>query len=251
MWWNAMSTLQQTTFIIGCVVTAILIIQILMMIIGGSSDADVQGGGITDADGDFSVGDISDVDADIPGGITDADGDVSDATLGGAQDADADISGGKADGSVTSLGAAFGLRLLSLRSIIAFLAVGCWMCYTLCYMLDWYWALIISVVCGFAAACAMAGAIIGIEKMQGNGNLDPQNAIGKIGTVYLTVPPSRSGKGKVNVVIQERFAEYEAITDSGEAIKTAAQIKVTGYAGNNVLIVEKYKQPAITVITEE
>ena len=153
-------------------------------------------------------------------------------------------------GGATEHGATmpFGLRLLSLRSIIAFITIGSWMCYTLCYTALPLWgAILISVASGFAAACAMAGALIGMEKLQGNGNLNPNNAVGKVGTVYLTIPPNRTGFGKINVLIQERYAEYDAVTDSSEPIPTTAEIKVIGHTGANVLLVQKYKKPSIVI----
>ena len=228
MWWSSMSAFQQTLFVIACAATFVLIMQIVLMLIGGSSDADVDvsggdisGGGLTDIDGADGVLDVS------GGGISDADGDTSISDHGSAMP--------------------FGLRLLSLRSIIAFVSIGGWVGYTVCYVLDWYFALIIAIACGFGAACAMAAAMLGMEKLQSSGNLDPTNAVGKTGTVYLTVPPGRSGRGKVNVLIQERYAEYEAVTDSDAALPTSSEIKVVGHIGANVLLVEKYKKPSITI----
>ena len=187
MWWNSMSALQQTAFIIACAASFVLVLQLIMLLIGGSADSDI-GGGLTDTE--------------LSGGLTD--GGLSDAGAfdGGANATDTDLS---TDGEVSA---------------------------------------------GSHSGCAMAAALIGMEKMQGDGNLDPKNAIGKIGTVYLTVPPERSGKGKVNILIQERYAEYEAITNGSTALPTASEIKVVGYDGANVLIVEKHKKSAITIETE-
>ncbi|MCM1368622.1 MAG: hypothetical protein NC184_07425 [Roseburia sp.] len=255
MWWDSLSVAQQVMFIVACATTFILIMQIILMLISGATDADVGGGGISDADAsDFGGGGISDVSdvSDVGGGglssvFDGSTGGLSEATLGGSGDFDGGSGG--SDGTDGSHGATmpFGLRLLSLRSIIAFVAVGAWVGYTLMYVLDWYFAVIIACACGFAAACGMAAALVGMEKLQGNGNLNPMNAIGKIGTVYLTVPPSRSGKGKINILIQERYAEYEAMTDSEESIPTSSEIKVVGCVEGNVLLVSKYKQPSIIV----
>lgn len=247
MWWNTMSVLQQVTFIIACTTTAVLLIQIILMLIGGASDGSFDG----DMPGGGGV-----FDADVPsgGGILDAD--MPDTGLGGAFDTDVgDMtsnggSGGISDTEV-STGSGFGLKLLSLRSILAFVMMGSWMCYTLCYMLDWYYAVIIAVACGFVAACCMAGALIGIEKLQDNGTLNANNAVGKIGTVYLTVPPKRAGQGKINVLVQERYAEYEAVTDSDEPIVTGSEIKVIGHLGANLLLVTRYKKPSIVIETEK
>lgn len=224
MWWDAMSAFQQTMFIIACSATAVLILQIVLMLVGGSNDADVSdmsGGGMLDDVPDMSGG-AGDIDIDADG---DGDGEAG------------------SDGSTS-----FGLRLLSFRSIVAFTAMTGWVGYTLCYTLAWQYSLIIALACGAAAACLVAWAMLGFEKLQDNGNLDPANAIGAKGVVYLSVPPTRSGKGKINILIQERYAEYEAVTDDGDAIPTSAEVIVTGHVGDNVLLV---KAANTTVKTEK
>ncbi len=256
MWWNSMTVFQQATFIIACAASLFLIIQIILMLASGASDSDISGGGVTDADAsDIGGGGIIDYDggmdgafdgdSDISGGLSSAlDGGISDYQVGGASDAELSHGGATEHGATMP----FGLRLLSLRSIIAFITIGSWMCYTLCYTAMPLWgAILISVASGFAAACAMAGALIGMEKLQGNGNLNPNNAVGKVGTVYLTIPPNRTGFGKINVLIQERYAEYDAVTDSSEPIPTTAEIKVIGHTGANVLLVQRYKKPSIVI----
>lgn len=250
MWWSSMTALQQVMFIMACAVTAILVIQIILMLIGniGDGDGDFAAAptdapdGVTDFDGSVGVGDPTDIGGgfSLDGGVTESDaidfGDASDAEIP------------QHVGSSALL--PFGLKLISLRSILAFLAIGSWMCYTMIYFVDWYFALLIAVACGFAAACGMAAALVGMERLQSNGNINPNNAAGKVGSVYLTIPPARSGKGKVNVLVQERYAEYEAITDSADAIPTGAEIKIKSHVGGNVLLVERLKKPSITV-TEE
>ncbi|MCH5165954.1 MAG: hypothetical protein J1G01_06090 [Clostridiales bacterium] len=222
MWWNSMSAFQQTLFIVACAATFILIVQIILMLIG-TDEADATGGGLSDgADGGLSPDIGGDGDLDVHGEFN--------------------VDGG--DGG-SDFFAVFALRLLSFRCIIAFFAIGAWIGYTVCYSLQWYYALIIAIACGFAAACGMAAAITGLEKLQSSGNINPANAVGKTGTVYLTVPPSRSGRGKVNILIQERFAEYEAVTDSDKPLPTMSDIKVLGHIGSNILLVEEYRKPSL------
>ena len=43
-----------------------------------------------------------------------------------------------------------------------------------------------------------------------------RSAVRSFAALYLTIPPERSGKGKINILIQERYAEYEAVTDNKE-----------------------------------
>ena len=54
----------------------------------------------------------------------------------------------------------------------------------------------------------------------------------------MTVPANGEGKGKVNVVVQERLVELEAVTESDRALRFGEAIKVTRLAGNNTVVVE-------------
>lgn len=244
MWWSSMSVFQQVMFVVACAATSVLVIQIVLMIIGGAADNGGEIGGASDLSVDADVDVDVDVDIDADAGFGGAD-----IGIGGGPDGDISLDGGEASDAPQSHSSAlpFGLKLLSLRAILAFIAVGGWVCYTVAYALDWYAALLIGIAAGFAAACGIAAALTGMEKLQSNGNIDPNNTIGKVGTVYLTVPPLRSGCGKINVVVQERFAEYEAMTDCGEPIPTGAEIKVLAHLGGNVLLVQKVKRPSITI----
>lgn len=245
MWWNSMSVLQQVMFIIACAATSILVIQIILMLIGGAGDHDGDfsvGGHGGDFDGD--VGSMADFDE--PTSVIGGQGGILD---GGLADADIDVSGDHLDTPPTQGGSVlpFGLKLLSIRSILAFVAVGAWLCYTLPYVLPVYGAVIISVVGGLAAACGVAAALVGMEKLQSSGNINPVNTVGKIGTVYLTVPPLRSGQGKIHILVQERYAEYEAVTDSDEPLPTGAEVQVAAHIGSNILLVRKPRKSNITV----
>ena len=66
----------------------------------------------------------------------------------------------------------------------------------------------------------------------------PRNALGRTGTVYLTVPPGRSSPGKVTLTVQEQLTEFEALTDSPAPIPTGSPVRVTGLAGRGALLVE-------------
>ena len=100
----------------------------------------------------------------------------------------------------------FGLRILTVRSVIAFLAVGSWLTFALFYPIR-FWAILPGVAAGIAAAFGIAAFMKITEKLQGNGNLQVENTVGKTAEVYLTIPANRGGNGKVNVYVQERYAE--------------------------------------------
>ena len=56
--------------------------------------------------------------------------------------------------------------------------------------------------------------------------MEISNAVGKTGEVYLTIPPSLSGTGKINVDLQGTLTELDAMTENDTPIKTGAKVKV-------------------------
>ena len=133
----------------------------------------------------------------------------------------------------------FGLRVLTVRSVIAFLAVASWLTFALFFSIEFY-ALIPGIAAGIAAAFGIALFFKATEKLQGNGNLKAENAVGKTAEVYLTVPALRGGAGKVNVYVQERYAEMEAVTDCDRPIKTGERVKIVDTMGEGTVVVAPY-----------
>jgi hypothetical protein len=83
----------------------------------------------------------------------------------------------------------------------------------------------------------LIGKLFGMMgKLQSSGTLNMQNAIGQSGTVYLTVP--KSGRGKVEVVVQGRLGVFEATTHLGSDIATGARVRVVAIESGDTLIVE-------------
>jgi hypothetical protein len=178
-----------------------MVVQIILMLIGFTSD---------DA---FSAGDGIDIDGD------------------GIPDFDAAGSEG-----VTTLG----LKIISVRTVIAFLCIGSFTAFTAMEVgvTAWWAALLIGCGAGLVAGFLMGLAISALARMHNSGNIDIKNCVGKEGEVYLTVPASRSFSGKVNVLVQERLTEFEAVTDSAEPIKTGSQVMVTSVVNEHLLLVE-------------
>ena len=77
-----------------------------------------------------------------------------------------------------------------------------------------------------------------INRLQSSGNIDIGNCIGKIGEVYIPVPASGNGSGKVNLTVQEKFSEFTAITTSGDQLKTGSFVRVVAVSESGVLVVE-------------
>ena len=96
---------------------------------------------------------------------------------------------------------------------------------------------IISSISGFIMMTIMASIIYFMGKLTDSGTLNIQNAIGKVGSVYLTVPAKREGLGKVQVKVQG-LRTLDALTDYEEEIKTGAVIEVVEILNNEILVIK-------------
>ncbi len=199
--------------------TLILLIQTIMMLIGLGS------GGDGDVDTDV------DIDADVDGDL-DVDGDISDVSDGVFGD---ELPEGDVDPSGFD-----GLRIFSVRGIVAFFVVFGWVGIALDSAdLSPYITLPVAFVSGFIVMLLIALLFRAIMRLESNGNIDIRNALGVSGTVYLKIPAKREGHGKINVMIQGTYCEKDAVTDSEEALPTGSEVVVTGLSGQNTLVVRK------------
>jgi membrane protein implicated in regulation of membrane protease activity len=203
-WWLALGTVGQVFACIAIPATVMLIIQMILTLIGlGGDDMDAQTDG-ADADG--------------------IDTDIDDSSF---DDADMDI----ADG---------GLRVFTLRGLIAFFSVTGWVGTVCCnFALNLPVTIIISVASGLLAMFLIAALLKWLLKLQYDGTEDIKDALGVSGTVYLKIPPARSGKGKVNVLVQGKLCEKDAVTDEETIINRDEEITVIGISGGETLIVRR------------
>jgi len=135
-----------------------------------------------------------------------------------------------------------GLRLFTVRGIIAFFAIGGWAGIA---ALELGASRVISCI---AALLMGTGALILVAaffkwalSLQHNGTLDFHSAMGSTGEVYLTVPANRSGHGKVNIIIQEQLTETEAVTDADRDLLYGERVRVVKVLGDNTVVVEPEK----------
>ena len=155
--------------------------------------------------------------------------------IGETGETEIDLSGdGEADATVDL---ADGFHLFTLRGLVAFFAIGGW---TGLALSDISTGLSIagSLIAGTLALVAMAFLMRAIMQLRSSGNIDNAKAIGKIADVYLTIPAKGNGTGKINLTLEERFVEINAIQEGSEPISTGAKVKVTAIVGDT-LVVEK------------
>jgi hypothetical protein len=75
-----------------------------------------------------------------------------------------------------------------------------------------------------------------IMGMQVSGTVHITWALEEQGTVYSRIPPHRTGRGEVRVVLDERLRYLQAVTD-GEAIETSAVVRITEVNEDNTVTV--------------
>lgn len=208
-WWEGLSDVLRVLYCIAVPSTLVLLLRLLLTMIGGSGD-----GGV----------DISDT-----SGIDMADGLDADAP-------DVDVHAVIDGGNPVDFG---NLRLLTVQTLVTFLAVFGWMS-IICISsgMQVVAGCGIGVICGAAMMLLVAKIIQASRKLVENGILNMSNAIGETATVYLTIPPKDGGSGKVTMQLQGRFGEFDAVSNGGEAIPMGAQVTVTDVNGD-ILIVEK------------
>ena len=87
---------------------------------------------------------------------------------------------------------------------------------------------------GVAAMFGVAWMMKSLSRLQASGTVRIRNAVGRIGKVYLRIPGSNDGVGKVTIDLQGRSMEFAAATD-GEEIATGARVTVVAVEGDETL----------------
>jgi len=207
-WWDALDILGKIFALIAIPSTLVLIVQTILMFIGiGGDGADALGADAVDSD--IPEGVFGD---DVPGGL-DVDGDMNTEP---------------------------GLKILSFRTIVAFLAVFGWVGIELLKLgTGSVVAICVAIAAGFVIMLVMAFLLRELFKLQSSGNVDIRNAVGASGTAYIPIPAKRRGKGKVTVTFQNTSRECDAVTDEEADIPSYSEILVIGVSGKDTLIVKK------------
>ena len=87
---------------------------------------------------------------------------------------------------------------------------------------------------GVAALLLVASLMRGLVNLRDEGTVRIENAVGQTGTVYLTVPGKKGGVGKVTLELQNRSAEYLAVTFQ-DALPTGSKVVVVDIVGPETL----------------
>jgi len=132
-------------------------------------------------------------------------------------------------------------QFLSLKNMIAFFTIFGWSG-IICIDtgLSTWTTVLISTLCGLAMMLTMASIMYFMGKLTENGIFHLKHAVGKVGTVYLTIPSLRSGIGQIQVNAQG-FRTIDAVTDNNDDISTGAIVEIIDVLNNDILLVKLSK----------
>ncbi|MBN2327169.1 MAG: hypothetical protein JXR73_08430 [Candidatus Omnitrophica bacterium] len=132
-----------------------------------------------------------------------------------------------------------GLHLLSARTITAFFLGFGWtgvIALRNSYALEV--ALIFAIFMGMAFMIIIFFLLKTLYSLKDSGTLDYHNAIGKIGIVYIPIPPNETGAGQVEITVQGRLRFIPAYTASSERIASKSRVKVVDLVDPQTVLVE-------------
>ena len=133
-----------------------------------------------------------------------------------------------------------GASLYSFRNFVNFILGFGWSAILLQPSIpSWPVLILVSVIIGVALVAGVMYLFKWLAGMQQSGNINlEKSAAGAEGTVYLTIPGARAGKGKVQITISGAVREYDAVYEGDSALKTGTPIRVVDAIDSNTLLVE-------------
>jgi hypothetical protein len=101
--------------------------------------------------------------------------------------------------------------------------------------------LLIALACGAAAMYGVHWIMLTIGRLGEDGTIRIQRALGQEATVYIPIPAAGAQAGgvqagKVQLKLQNRLVEYEAVTSGPTKWPTGAKVRVVGMTGNTLQV---------------
>ncbi len=124
---------------------------------------------------------------------------------------------------------------LSLKAMVAFVGI---FGLTGLSLMDAHLSAGMRLLYSFLAGC-VAVVVVGmmmkmLHSLGESGTVEITNALGRQGSVYLSIPASGSGRGKITIEIQGRTIELAAVTD-GDELTTGRMIQVVEVMGDETV----------------
>ncbi len=147
------------------------------------------------------------------------------------------------DLDITDAGEGGATGMFSIRGIGAFFTGFGW---TGASVLDMGGSLAVAIAAGTGVGlCVLLGFVLmmrWLHSLRDEGNMNYENAIGQVGSVYVPIPPNREGLGQIEVKVQGRVSTVRAISDHSERLENRVAVRVTGLVDERTLLVEPLKE---------
>lgn len=130
---------------------------------------------------------------------------------------------------------AAGFQLLSLRSVAAGLAFfGLAGLISLKVQLPLWIAVSAALAASLLAMLGVAFVLRTLGRLESDGSIRIEGAVGLPATVYLGIPGRNAGMGKITMTLDQRTVEYQATT-AGDALPTGTPVTIVDITGSDVL----------------
>lgn len=153
---------------------------------------------------------------------------------GGDFDVDVDADGG----GIEAHGGDF--SLFSSISILSFMMGAGWLGLTA--RIEWgvapVAAAVYAALFGFALMLFSSFMVWQMRKLSSAGGYDVNDCVGKVGRVYLKVPPKGQGRGQVQITVSGSQKILDAVS-TGEEIESFAAVRVIEVQETETLVVER------------
>lgn len=132
----------------------------------------------------------------------------------------------------------FSFKILSLQGVTAFFTMfGLIGLSLLRANLAIIFTILGGIIAGLFAVWVISILFSQMKRLQSDGSLKIQNAIGQKGKVYLAIPAK--GSGQVQLPVQGSLRVFDAVANDQKSINTGVNVQVTGVVDNKTLVVKK------------
>lgn len=132
----------------------------------------------------------------------------------------------------------FSFKILSIQGVTAFFTMfGLIGLALLRANLAIIWTILGGSAAGLFAVYIISLLFSQLQRLQSDGSLNIQNAVGQKGKVYLAIPAA--GSGQVQISVQGTMRLLDAVSEENRKIKTGSPVQVTGVIDNKTLVVRE------------
>lgn len=94
--------------------------------------------------------------------------------------------------------------------------------------------LLLGAIAGLGAMYGVHWMVRTMGRLGEDATIRVRSALGKEGTVYIPIPAAKTQAGKIQLKLQNRLVEYEAVTSGPARLATGTKVRVVGITGGTL-----------------